>query len=243
MFLEPAYLQEEEQPQQVPVASYFSADESTHSNQELNQNINQNPDTEQADSMQFLNIGYDGRPATSYKIPTLFSSKSMSNINQNNNNQPLTQTEIENLQNALNKSQIMEPPRSAPQEQTVTLARPSSTRLLSSLIPKQQPSACGHYNAGQELCYLCHQRSRRNVPVYIHEETRQKELEETQLLMQYQSLKDLDKQLKDEEKRNNQRLDRAKIDAFNLGVSEALKQKKMERPKTSDMSVSYYYLE
>ncbi|XP_060555877.1 uncharacterized protein LOC132716590, partial [Ruditapes philippinarum] len=26
-------------------------------------------------------------------------------------------------------------------------------------------SACGHSNAGQELCYLCHQRARRNLPV------------------------------------------------------------------------------
>lgn len=239
---EPTYLQEEEQPQQVPVASYFSPDESNHSNDQQQLVINQNPETDPADSMQFLNVGYDGRPATSsYKIPTLFTSKSMSNINQNHQATPLTQTEIDNVQNALNMSQMMEAPRSAPQEQTVTLTRPSSTRLLSSLIPKQQPSACGHYNAGQELCYLCHQRSRRNVPVYIHEETRQKELEETQLLMQYQSLKDLDKQLKDEEKRNNQRQDRAKIDAFNLGVTEAMKQKKMERPKTSDMSRSFVF--
>ncbi len=80
------------------------------------------------------------------------------------------------------------------------------------------------------------------MPVYLHEETRQKELEENQLLMQYQSLKDLDKQLKDEEKKNNQRMDRAKIDAFNLGVTEAMRAKKAERPKTSDMSVSYRIL-
>ena len=118
------------------------------------------------------------------------------------------------------------------------LVRPSSSRLISSLIPKHEPTKCGHYNAGQELCYLCHQRNRRNVPVYLHEEVKQKDAEETQLLMQYQSLKDLDKQLKDEEKRNNQRLDRAKIDAFNLGVSEAQRAKNLERPKTSDMSVS-----
>ena len=85
---------------------------------------------------------------------------------------------------------------------------------------------------------MCHQRTRRNVPVYLHEEVRLKELEEHQLLLQYQSLKDMDKQLKDEEKRNTQRMDRAKIDAFNLGVSEAQKAKKMERPKTSDISVT-----
>ncbi len=193
------------------------------------------------------------RPFTTgqYRIPTLFSSKSLSSLNQNENNgnPPLNKSEYETLQNVLNDyTTHSEAPRTAPVYENLTmlqrpststnLVRPSSTRLINKLIPKHAPSACGHYNAGQELCYLCHQRNRRNVPVYLHEETRQKELEENQLLMQYQSLRDLDKQLKDEEKRNIQRMDRAKIDAFNLGVTEAMRAKKAERPKTSDMSVS-----
>ncbi len=77
------------------------------------------------------------------------------------------------------------------------------------------------------------------MPVYLHEEVRQKELEEDQILMQYQSLKDMEKLLKDEEKRNILRSDRAKIDAFNLGMSQAIKEKLAQRPKTSDLSVSY----
>lgn len=115
------------------------------------------------------------------------------------------------------------------------LVKPNSGSRPGSSVPPQ--SACGHHNAGQELCYLCHQRSRRNVPVYLHEEMRQKELEEDQLLMQYQSLKDMEKVLRDEEKRNQLRLDRAKIDAFNLGVSQAVKEKLAQRPRTSDISV------
>ncbi len=129
------------------------------------------------------------------------------------------------------------------------LQRPSSKTLVSGLMSRKQATgactpisvstlACGHHNTGQELCYLCHQRARRNVPVYVHEEVRQRELEEDQLLAQYQSLNDMEKKLKDDEKRNAIRLDRAKMDAFNLGVAEAIKQKKMERPKTSDLSVS-----
>lgn len=47
----------------------------------------------------------------------------------------------------------------------------------------------------------------------------------------------MDKQLRDEEKRNAQRVDRAKMDAFNLGMSEAIRSKKHERPKTCDVSV------
>ena len=134
----------------------------------------------------------------------------------------------------------------------VNLTRPSSRTLIgnlknnnsrptSSVGSTSNQFSCGHHNAGQELCYLCHQRNRRNIPVYIHEETRQKELEEDQLLMQYQSIKDMEKQLKDEEKRNINRSDRAKVDAFNLGMSQAIKEKLAQRPKTSDMSRSFIF--
>lgn len=250
--------QQEDENQQAPVASYFSPDESE-------QYLNNNPDkielTDSADpSMLTQTHPYDVRPSTvPYRIPNLFSSKSLSALN--HQNPPLNQNELDNLNKALstthsansptthkvtfNESNSENPLRGSVENNSARpatgLVRPSSSRLISSLIPKQKATACGHYNAGQELCYLCHQRTRRNVPVYLHEETRQKELEETQLLMQYQSLKDLDKQLKDEEKRNNQRMDRAKIDAFNLGVSEAQRAKKAERPKTSDMSRSYVF--
>ncbi len=134
----------------------------------------------------------------------------------------------------------------------IELTRPSSRSLVNGLIPAgprslsasvhnigsaSSMSNCGHINAGQELCYLCHQRQRRNIPVYLHEEMRIKEKEENQLLSQYQHLKDMEQQLKDEEKRNNLRMDRVKIDAYNMGITEALKAKKLERPKTSDISV------
>lgn len=123
------------------------------------------------------------------------------------------------------------------------LARPSSKSLLNNLLmprpgTSHAVSSCGHANAGQELCYLCHQRARRNVPVYLHEEQKQKEKEENQLLSQYQQLKDMEKQLEDEEKLHARRLDRAKMDAFNVGISEALREKRKQRPKTSDLSVT-----
>ena len=59
--------------------------------------------------------------------------------------------------------------------------------------------------------------------------------------MQYQHMKDVEKILKDQEKHNERRLDRAKVDAFNLGVTEAIKLKRNERPKTSDISVIIVY--
>jgi len=51
-------------------------------------------------------------------------------------------------------------------------------------------SSCGHSNAGQELCYVCHQRERRNVYVSFAEERRQKEEEENQLLRDFQQYRD-----------------------------------------------------
>ena len=59
-------------------------------------------------------------------------------------------------------------------------------------------SACGHPNAGQELCYLCHQRARRNVPVSFMEERRRREDEEDRLLQQYQYMKDAENVLQDQ---------------------------------------------
>ncbi len=51
----------------------------------------------------------------------------------------------------------------------------------------------------------------------------------------------MEKQLKDEEKRNITRSDRAKVDAFNLGMSQAIKEKLAQRPKTSDLSRSFIF--
>ena len=51
-------------------------------------------------------------------------------------------------------------------------------------------SSCSHGDkAGQELCYLCHQRAQKNIPIYFSEERRQRELEQDRLLQQYQQQK------------------------------------------------------
>ena len=58
---------------------------------------------------------------------------------------------------------------------------------------------CSHGNrAGQELCYLCHQRTQKNVPIYFTEERRRKELEQDRLLQQYQHQKDAEAILKEQ---------------------------------------------
>lgn len=58
---------------------------------------------------------------------------------------------------------------------------------------------CPHSNkAGQELCYLCHQRARKNIPVYLNEERKMKEYEKDRLLQQYQHDKDVGAILKEQ---------------------------------------------
>lgn len=90
-------------------------------------------------------------------------------------------------------------------------------------------SGCGHVDAGQELCYLCHQRKRRNIPVSFTEERKRRELEETKLLEEYNHMKDTEHMLQEKEKNQAKKYDLQKMAAFNLGVADAVKQKKHER--------------
>ena len=179
-----------------------------------------------------------------FHIPTAFETTSTSSqFLTNTKMEPsLTKNEADAVNAVLNENLNSAVTSSLIFNKKPDMIRPSSKTLLRDLTSKRVESApspsCGHHNSGQELCYLCHQRQRRNVPVYLHEEMKLKDKEESQLLMQYQHLKDMERQLKDEENRKGQRFDRAKMDAFNLGVSEAVKAKRLERPKTSDIPVS-----
>ncbi|XP_061176644.1 coiled-coil domain-containing protein 81-like isoform X3 [Saccostrea echinata] len=104
--------------------------------------------------------------------------------------------------------------------------------------PSPPQSACGHPNAGQELCYLCHQRSRRNIPVSFTEERRRREVEEDKLLQQFQYMKDAEETLKDQEGMLAKRHDLQKMAAFNLGVAEGINHKK----KTRDLDFHKSYI-
>ena len=78
-----------------------------------------------------------------------------------------------------------------------TFAHPPPDRLLSSVNTDfQQPTSCGHYGIGQDLCHLCHRRTKLNVPVYFHEERRIREAEEDKLLNQYRDNRDIEEQNK-----------------------------------------------
>lgn len=71
------------------------------------------------------------------------------------------------------------------QQKTRTIFTPSKICIFS--------LRCCHNNkAGQELCYLCHQRKTKNIPIYFAEEMRKRDLENDRCLQQYQCTKDKD---------------------------------------------------
>jgi hypothetical protein len=61
---------------------------------------------------------------------------------------------------------------------------------LEKVAQSREEAACGHARAGEDLCHLCHQRARRNIPVYFDEERKRKEREEDRLLQQHQREQD-----------------------------------------------------
>uniref|UniRef100_G1NWR1 Coiled-coil domain containing 81 n=1 Tax=Myotis lucifugus TaxID=59463 RepID=G1NWR1_MYOLU len=98
--------------------------------------------------------------------------------------------------------------------------------------PKTPPaSACHDHNkAGQELCYVCLQRAQQNSPLYYSEERRRREIEEERLIQQYQMLKDQDTFFKHQMKSLANREQNQKNAAYNLGVAEAVRIHKNEKP-------------
>uniref|UniRef100_H2ZFM4 CCDC81 HU domain-containing protein n=1 Tax=Ciona savignyi TaxID=51511 RepID=H2ZFM4_CIOSA len=125
----------------------------------------------------------------------------------------------------------MERPASAPlqtpEPQVRVSTRPS--RRGSQYTPVQCSTPGHHHRAGQELCYLCMQRSMRNVPVSFEEERRRKEQEQDALLQQYQQMKDQEAILMQQANQNGNRHVNQKVAAFNLGVAECLRGEKSKR--------------
>lgn len=99
--------------------------------------------------------------------------------------------------------------------------------------PRQQtPLSCSARQcrkAGQELCYLCHQRASRNIPVSFEEERHRKELEQDALLQQYQQMKDQEAIVMEQAQDNSIRQSNQKIAAFNLGVAEGVREEARKR--------------
>ncbi|XP_076818504.1 coiled-coil domain-containing protein 81-like isoform X2 [Clavelina lepadiformis] len=96
-----------------------------------------------------------------------------------------------------------------------------------------------HHKTGQEMCYLCMQRSMRNIPVSFEDERRRKEKEQDALLQQYQQMKDQEAILLTQANQNSNRQSNQKVAAFNLGVAECLRDSKSKR--SSEFVRSYVF--
>ncbi|KAK1336193.1 hypothetical protein QTO34_003996 [Cnephaeus nilssonii] len=77
---------------------------------------------------------------------------------------------------------------------------------------------------------VCLQRAQQNSPLYYSEERRRREIEEERLIQQYQILKDQDTFFKNQMRSLANREQNQKNAAYNLGVAEAVRIHKNEKP-------------
>ncbi|XP_012497306.1 PREDICTED: coiled-coil domain-containing protein 81 isoform X2 [Propithecus coquereli] len=113
------------------------------------------------------------------------------------------------------------------------ISSPGCLKNNNEMKPRTSPAhACqDHSRAGQELCYVCLQRAERNFPLYYSEERRRREIEDERLIMQYQMLKDQEALFKHQMKSLATREQNQKNAAYNLGVAEAIRSHKNEKPE------------
>ncbi|XP_002822370.2 coiled-coil domain-containing protein 81 isoform X1 [Pongo abelii] len=111
-----------------------------------------------------------------------------------------------------------------------SLSSPSCLKHDSEMKPQTSPACQDHNKAGQEMCYVCLQRAQRNSPLYYSEE-RRREIEDERLIQQYQMLKDQEALFRHQMKSLATREQNQKNAAYNLGVAEAIRSHKNEKPE------------
>ncbi|XP_064817983.1 LOW QUALITY PROTEIN: coiled-coil domain-containing protein 81-like [Oncorhynchus masou masou] len=95
--------------------------------------------------------------------------------------------------------------------------------------PSLDMPCVNHNRAGQELCYLCMQRAQRNIPHYLAEERLTEQQEEERVLQFNEQRRDQYCLQREQADRLEIRENNQKVAAFNLAVSEAMKEKKVAR--------------
>ncbi|CAL8102499.1 unnamed protein product [Calicophoron daubneyi] len=92
---------------------------------------------------------------------------------------------------------------------------------------------CSHTQKyGQELCYICHQREARNIPVDMKEEIRHQEEAEEELFHVYQRMRAESSLKKEQEAALTRKADLKKQAAYNRGVADAKQMKRGYRDET-----------
>ncbi|XP_026234824.1 coiled-coil domain-containing protein 81 isoform X1 [Anabas testudineus] len=94
-------------------------------------------------------------------------------------------------------------------------------------------SCSGHSRAGQELCYLCMQRAKRNVPVYLREQQVAEEKAQEKLLLFKEQQRDKQYMEEEQAKLNEQRGHAKLVATFNLQMSEKREKTSCTRYPTS----------
>ncbi|KAL1021775.1 hypothetical protein UPYG_G00017790 [Umbra pygmaea] len=115
---------------------------------------------------------------------------------------------------------------------TVSLLPPEGAvkeREVKSGVSTQDMACVNHTRAGQEVCYVCMQRAQRNIPLYLSKERLRQEQEEARLLLLNEHHRDECRLQKEQVDRLEIRENNQKVAAFNLGVSEAMKENKAAR--------------
>ncbi|XP_054555561.1 coiled-coil domain-containing protein 81 [Talpa occidentalis] len=137
---------------------------------------------------------------------------------------PAREAGVNSQNKAKQKEKLMSPECISP---------PGCLKNDNGMKPKSSPDpGCrGHNKAGQELCYLCLQRAQRNTPLYYSEERRRREIDDEQIIQQYQIWKDQEAIFKQQMKNLAVREQNKKNAAYNLGVAEAMRLHKNEKRK------------
>ncbi|XP_074521751.1 coiled-coil domain-containing protein 81-like [Halichoeres trimaculatus] len=91
--------------------------------------------------------------------------------------------------------------------------------------PRMDVSCSGHTRAGQELCYLCMQRAKRNIPVYLRKQQEAEERAQEKLLLLHEQQRDKQFMEGEQRKLNEQREHAKQVATFNLKMNEEKKEK------------------
>ncbi|XP_065808897.1 coiled-coil domain-containing protein 81 [Labrus bergylta] len=115
------------------------------------------------------------------------------------------------------------PPTESTEKRTASISPPEVS--LKPEKPRVNVSCSGHTRAGQELCYLCMQRAKRNVPVYLRKQQEAEEKAQEKLLLLQEQQRDKQLMQEEQERLNEQREHAKQVSTFNLQRNKEKKEK------------------
>ncbi|KAM9861160.1 coiled-coil domain-containing protein 81-like [Aulostomus maculatus] len=111
------------------------------------------------------------------------------------------------------------PPMGGTHDKECVAAPEPTAAMPPAEVNPRQASCPDHARAGQELCYLCMQRARRNIPVYLREQQQAEEKTQEKLLLLKAQQRDQFYMLEEQANLNEHRERAKQVAAFNLQMS------------------------